>query len=57
MEAVEVGQVLMVALAVPGTYLLLAVLQRVEGSMPETGPDGDWPGDATSPQDGPAARS
>ncbi|MBO0772264.1 MAG: hypothetical protein J2P35_12475 [Actinobacteria bacterium] len=53
----EVGQVLMVALAVPGTYLLLAVLQRVEGSMPETGPDGDWPGDATSPQDGPAARS
>ena len=52
----QLGQVLMVALAVPGTYLLLAVLQRVERSMAETGPEGDWPGDAISPETDPDAR-
>ena len=53
-EAVQLGQVLMVALAAPGTYLLLAVLQRVERSMTEMG---GWPGDATSPQRDPDARN
>lgn len=38
----QLGQILMIALAAPGTYALLFVLQRVERSMQETGPDGDW---------------
>ena len=42
----HLGQILMVALAAPGTYALLFVLQRVERSVQETGPDAGWRGHA-----------